>query len=267
MVTFLRVFFLSAIAAGALLADSIQFTVFPTIGPHFTSSYYTTFTDNAVYALEHGLTSYGDPNSPSYYSQQDHGNYAETFYTYFDSWRGNVSPTGNFASEVGNLIIFSEIIRGEGLFKASSISYKVTGSGSAVDDYAWDGDYTVKFGSSVVGVVDNADGSVRYVTSGLLSDTFVNAIIMRGRGIAGFMDTCWGCTSTADYVASQAYGVAQLAGLASLTMTTTVHLVDGSTASGSGTFKFDDAATPEPSTALFLAAPLLALALARRRRG
>ena len=264
MVSIFRTALILALAAGALLAGPITVTVLPTLAPDVNGSpSWAAWQNNAIAALKSGATSYGDPSLPSYYQQQSHATYAQAALSSFHSWQGDVSPTGAFAGEYGDRMTFSAIIAGTDLFTLNNIGYQAVGTGSTLLDYIWP-DLTTSFGTSVIGVIYNAGGSTSYVTSGLLSSTAVDAVLLRGRGFSPTVD-CYGCTAAQRQAAMDALAT-QLYGLTSYTMTMTLNLSDNSQVQGSGTFTFDGAIAPEPATTALLGGALIPLLLLGRRK-
>ena len=56
------------VAVQSASADPLILTVTPSIGPVFSSPSFGTYAANALYALENGLTTAGNPAKPTYYS-------------------------------------------------------------------------------------------------------------------------------------------------------------------------------------------------------
>ncbi len=91
------------------------------------------YMSNALHALGNGLSTYGDPNSPTGYSQEGSTVTAgDVAATSFKSWRGNVNPTGAFANELGGRIHFGLHAYGDGTaqFRLQDLSWSLDSSDS-----------------------------------------------------------------------------------------------------------------------------------------
>jgi hypothetical protein len=104
--------FLCVQSFGAVIID-----VYASSAPNaYGSPSWAGYTANALYALENGLSVYGDREvSPTAYTQADDVVDAwEIAVTSFKSWRGDVNPTGAFANELGNRMHFGLHAYGDG---------------------------------------------------------------------------------------------------------------------------------------------------------
>src|SRR4051812_34787659 len=90
--------------AGVAGADSFNIVVSPSLAPNFFgSSSFAGYQSNAVYAIGNGLSTYGDPSSPTYYEKIGGPiSVASAIVTGFPSWRGNADVSGVYANEYGN---------------------------------------------------------------------------------------------------------------------------------------------------------------------
>jgi hypothetical protein len=180
---------------GGPAIHAVSITVTPALAPNgFGSPSFDTWLGNAIYALEHGWSSYGVAGTPGYYqaaSSTIDGD--EILVTSFPSWRGLVDPGTAFgpafAGEYGNRLHFGLVIDGEGTqFSISQLSFTATSTDpfDALGFSFAEGSYT--YSSSYVGVLYGADGALgggddTYVTSGP-NTTLVDALIGRGSGNA-----------------------------------------------------------------------------------
>lgn len=185
---------LAAVIATLTLHSShaaITISVIPASAPNaYGSPSYAAWQANAVYALEHGLTSYGDPNSPTYYTQAPRVmSVMNNLVTGFASWNGAASPAGAYASELGNRLQFGVDIKGNGQqISISGLSFVMQStdpSDSLGYSYGIGGyDYSAGY----VGWLYGADG-VRstsddvFITSGP-NTQLVDEIVGRGSGNA-----------------------------------------------------------------------------------
>lgn len=249
----------------------VVISVYPSVGPNvFGSPSYATYVSNAVYALENGLSSYGDPGDPSYYTQQAVIPFSEMIVTGFPSWDGLADPGTVFgpayANELGNRPLFGVVIDagpGAPSISISELSIVMASNDPGqMFDWTWaQGAYS--YSSDYEGVIFGTGGAPNtYITSGP-NTQLVNEIIGRGSGNAADA-YCTGCTIAQQQAAIDArYG--NLYGM--LTFTGTYTLTGGTgdvLATGGGDFYV----SPEPG-GLGLAAGaalMLGLGLARFRR-
>jgi hypothetical protein len=125
---------------------------------------------NALYALENGLSNYGDPASPTYYSQQSTFAPGDLMSSSgFKSWKGVANPTGLFTNEYGNLLHFGLHIRAQGpTFKVANLTFRYTsvdnftGPGQGqypLGELGFAGDFGSWAGWGVYGTGRKADGT------------------------------------------------------------------------------------------------------------
>lgn len=254
-------------------ADGIQIDVYTALAPNaYGSPSYSEWRDNAIYALENGLDSYGTPGTPSYF-QKSQGitpyEYAEV--TSFPSWLGQSDPGTAFgpafANELGERAAFPLVINGNGTqFSIDQLSFTAVGSDPdnslgfsfGAGSYSYSNDY--------VGILAGPDGKLftaddTYITSGA-SSQLVDGLVGRGSGNA-----LWPCapgdpTACSTPAEQQAAIDAETLILSGTTFTGTYSL---GAVSGSGEFQFSTA-TPEPGTWILMLGSLVAVAFAGRRR-
>jgi hypothetical protein len=255
------------------LASGIEINVYTALAPNaFGSPSYNQWRDNAIYALEHGLDSYGTPGTPSYYEKaQGITPYQYAEVTSFNSWLGQSDPGTvfgpAFANELGERAAFPLVINGNGTqFSIDQLSFTMTGSDIdnslgwiyPAGSYAYSNDY--------VGILKGDDGTLFtgddvYITSGAASQ-LVDGLVGRGSGNAlwpcGPGDAS-PCTTPEE---QQAAIDAMVSVLSGSTFTGTYTL---GAASGSAEFQFSSA-TPEPGTWILMFGSLAAVAVLTRRR-
>ncbi len=177
--------------AGCAFADP-QIYVLPALAPNgWGSASFSGWQDNAIYALENGLSAYGDPTLPTYYQQAGSSiPQSENQVTSFNSWMGQTDPGtvfgSAFASELGNRLHFGLVILGNGTqFSISQLSFVGTSSDPAnYLGFGWNtGDYD--YSPGYVGVVHHTGGADTYVTSGP-NTQLVDELYSRGSGNAAW---------------------------------------------------------------------------------
>jgi len=223
---------------------------------------------NATYALEHSLASYGDPDSPAYYTQDSVVPGSAVMVTSFHSWMGVADPGAAFgsafANEFGNRMHFGVVMDGHGdKISASQISFTATSddASNALGFSFAAGTY--EYSASYVGVILNTDGTRTYVTSGANTQP-VDMIIGRGSGNAlwpcGPGDPL-PCSTLAEQQAALNYWAAYSG--APWHMSGVYTLTEGSTMLASASSTVTINAIPEPVSAALALAGLAGLILAR----
>jgi hypothetical protein len=251
---------LCAVTAG--YAD-IQVNVIPSLAPNaYGSPSWPGWTQNAVYAIQNGLTSYGNPNLPTYYNQVKDFTANQTIVTNFPSWMGEADPGSQFgaafASELGNRMHFGlDIVATNGqTFDLNDVSFNSFSSPGAGLDYGWAaGPWTYspwRIGITAGGAVYNngEDGSLA-----------VTRFIYIGSGNSYEAD-CSPCTAASQQAAIDAAAIAG----GGYTYTGTYRVKDSSGRVFSGSGAFDVAPVPEPSGIILLVSMLGIFGFVQRKR-
>ncbi len=256
---------IKTLAAASALSLSLFFSgvataapilkVTPTLAPNgFGSPSWDQWVANSIYAQAHGLTSYGDPNSPTFY-QAFMGTLgaAQGIVTGFPSWLGQADPGTVFgpayANELGNRMHFGLYVDGNGSqFAINDLSLEATSS-DALDALGFSigsGSYT--YSLDWQGILKGADGMLGtaddvYITSGPATQ-LVDGLV--GRGTGNSLDAyCTGCS-----IAQQQQAILDAASYWTQPTTFTgVYSLPGG-ATGEGTFNINPlvAGVPEPAT-------------------
>jgi hypothetical protein len=226
--------------------SAITIDVTPSSAPNGSGSpSFSGYAANAIYALENGLTSYGDPSSPSYYTQAPAVmSVLNNIVTGFSSWNGVANPTGAYASELGNRLHFGLDVRGNGTeisidqlsFSMASTDGNTLGYSYSLGSYGYNSQY-VGWDYGADGIRGTADDI--FITSGAASQQ-VDEIVSRGSGNA------W-AVYVDDYPGTLQDGINQAAadlGSSPIDFTGTYTLGG---AQGSATVTFEP--VPEPTTA------------------
>jgi hypothetical protein len=251
----------------------ITFQVYATLAPNqFGSPGYPTWQNNALTALENGLSTFGTPGTPTYYQTVTTVDPQELTVTSFNSWLGQVDPGAvfgaAFAGEFGNRGSFPLVISGNGTkFSISELSFNAvsTDPGNTLGFGFGTGAYD--YGSAYVGGILTGDPAnpIQFITGG--PDTqMVDFLWGRGSGNSlwpcGPSDPSTPCSTAAE---QQAAILNESAVLLNQTYTGTYTLTDPNAnilGSGSATF---DIVTPEPSSVALLAFGVAALAYRKTR--
>lgn len=263
-----------AVAAASAQAAALMptITVTPWLAPNaYGSPNWAAAQDNAVQAMYHGVSSYGTPGTPGYFSANSNVTTAEAIVTGFSSWKGKADPGTVFGSayagEYGNRMSFAIGINGNGSqFSISQLGFSATSTDpfNALA-FSWGpGDYD--YGAGYVGVLKGADGILGtaddvFITSGV-NTQLVDALFGRGSGnsFAAYCSPCSIAEQQAAIDGSAAYPGQDF----TFTGNYTLNNVDGAFTSGSGTF--DVRAVPEPASLALASIALLGLAASRRRK-
>ncbi|MGA2195123.1 MAG: PEP-CTERM sorting domain-containing protein [Bryobacteraceae bacterium] len=257
--------------AASAYGDGVVTTVYTSVAPNaYGSPSYSDYVSNAIYALMNGLGAWGNPNDPSYYSQQTAISISQMIVTGFPSWDGQADPGDVFgsayANELGNRPLFGVVIdagTGAPSISISELSFSATSNdpGALLDFGFAQGSYN--YSSNYVGVIFGTDGNPdTYITSGP-NTQLVNEIVGRGSGNADAA-YCSGCTIAQQQAAINAlYGdfnvMTQFSGTYTLTDP------DGDILS-SGSGEYDVAPEPGSFSMMLGAALTLGLVFVRRRR-
>ena len=250
-----RLLVVCALAIVPMAAKSaITIDVTPSSAPNgYGSPNYSGYFGNAIYALENGVASYGDPSSPSYYTQAPAVmSVLNNIVTGFSSWNGVANPSGAYASELGNRLLFGLDVRGNGTeisidqlsFSMASTDGNTLGYSYSLGSYGYSSQY-VGWDYGADGIRGTADDI--FITSGAASQQ-VDEIVGRGSGNA------W-AVYAGDYPGTLQDGINQAAadlGSSPIDFTGTYTLGG---AQGSATVTFEP--VPEPTTTMFAGACLL----------
>jgi hypothetical protein len=235
--------------AGIAAAGPIGVNVYPSIGPDpFLSPSFATYSANALFALQNGLTTFGSPTSPTYYSQTNTLDGPPIFGTAFPSWMGQTPPPAGYAGETGNALFFGMVaIDTTTAFTLSDVTFNDTfyGTAGTLRSLA-----DVGFGYRLIGINTTTNTIYDSGNPGT-PGTLVNEVYF-----SGFADQFFAATP-ADLTAGIALVKASSAPLASGTFDLTV---GGQTFVGSATL------TPEPGTFMLAGLGLLLAGVLRTRK-
>jgi hypothetical protein len=254
----------------SVLASTVGITVSPSVGPNgWGSANFPPYAANAVYALEHGLTSYGTPGTPSYYQQESNININQMIVTGFPSWLGQADPGTVFGAaytnELGNRPLFGVVINGNGeKISISELGFTMS-SNDPVNMLGFSfGTGSYNYSNDYVGVILDPGGPT-FITGGP-NTQLVDMIVGRGSGNADAA-YCPAAPAVCDIAAQQA-AIDALApdflGLTAFNGTYTMTSDAGVLATGSGTFNVG--AAPEPAIPITLGSGLVALVILGRKR-
>lgn len=257
-----------AFAAGVSQSQTITIDVTPALAPNaFGSPSYTTWYHNATYALEHGLSSYGDPASPTYYEAIDGAIPLEqAIVTGFNSWYGVADPGTffgpAFALELGTRPSFGIVVRGNGVqISIDNLSFSASSSdpGNLLGFSFGAGSYV--YSEQYYGIIFGPGGEgspgATYVTSGP-ANQLVDMIVGRGSGSAfAIYDDGNPATTHQDEIDAGKAALPQ-----SFTFTGTYSMPDGAgTATGSTSVQV----VPEPGIFGLISLGFAGLMMRRRR--
>lgn len=131
---------MNSISFGDIMIDVIASSAPNAYGSPSWSGYNT----NALYALENGLSVYGDRSTDptGYEAAPDIVDPWEIAVTSFNSWRGDINPTGAFANELGNRMHFGLHAYGNGTdqFTLEDLTFEIHSS-DPTDTLVFVGDF------------------------------------------------------------------------------------------------------------------------------
>lgn len=191
-----NLFLVGAMAcAVALQTHAVTIQVTPWSAPNaFGSPSFAGAVDNAIYAQRHGLTSYGDPSSPTYYqAAPTQMQLKDNIVTGYPSWKGDADPVGSYGpaygAELGNRLHFGVLVLAGigskveiGLlgFSATSTDGGTLNFGFGVGSYNYSAQYV---GWNFGGDNTPNTGDDTFITGGP-NNQQVDAIVGRGSGNA-----------------------------------------------------------------------------------
>jgi hypothetical protein len=183
---------LSIVAASSLAAGSITIDVVASSAPNFGSPSWNGYVTNALNSLENGLGNIGDRNTdPTAYEIAGATvDPSDFMVSSFNSWRGDASPTGAFASELGNRMHFGLHAYGDGTtqFRLEDVNFEISSNdvGNAMEfvgDFVGYGYSSTRFGVDWGANNAKGGGDDTYYFSGN-GTTFVDEIVYVGVGNA-----------------------------------------------------------------------------------
>lgn len=244
-------------------AGAITIDVTPWVAPNvFGSPSYALAESNAIYALYHGLNSYGAVG-PTQYNAQSNVTAPEVIVTGFNSWRGVAAPGAPYQSELGNRMLFGLVIDGQGSqFSISQLSFAATSSDPGNLLNFGFGQNSYNYGAGYQGILKGQDGLLFtnddiFINSGL-NTQLVDGLV--GRGSGNSQDAyCVGCTPAQQQAALDA--AAASFGTAAFTFTGVYTLGDFT---GDDTFHIS--AVPETSTWVMMILGFAGMGIMAQRR-
>lgn len=252
-------------------AQAATMNVYASPAPNFGfSGSFDGWAANALYALEHGLSSAGSfGTSPTAYYQTTTATAESNLITStFNSWQGVAGPAGAFASEFGNKLHFVLVADGGDTQISLSMLSVVVDSNDIYNLYDSTTDFSgANYNQYRVGVI-NGVGGPTYITSGA-GTQLVDRLLYVGVGTALFADhPSLGCTGgTNQQTMDCAAGLMNTIIPFSVTATYSLNfapsdVLPDSLVTGSATVNF---VTPEPGTWALLLTGVGGILLARKR--
>jgi hypothetical protein len=264
-----------ALSLGIPSFASISFEVFPSPAPNAfgSPSWNPGYVQNALNALENGLSSVGDPaTDPTAYYQVTQETDLQNIVTGFPSWLGSADPGTvfgpAFANELGNRLHFGlHIVDTGGQFSLSELSFDMESSDPG-DTFQFVGDFagaSDAYSSTRIGINYGPDGVKGggddvLINSGPASQ-LINELVYVGVGNAVAPGgSCTGTDqSTIDCIKAFYDSISPFSISTTYTLT-----APGNIVLGSASASVDLVSTPEPATFGLLLTGALALIWKRR---
>jgi hypothetical protein len=255
----------AAISANAQITISVEGTMAPNA---FGSPSFDSWTDNAIYAAEYGLTSYGAAGPTQFSATSTPLPVSYNMVTGFNSWEGQADPAAPYNGEYGTRASFVAIINGNGTLidmnefgatltssdPGNNLGFTAPNNGISPGDWNYDaGDIGLIFVNGI-----NISGGFTVVNGGDPGQ-MVNEIISVGAGDAYPSYTGDDPDPSATDQQTLDYDIAQVPN--GYDLTGTFYYGD---ASGSATINFTP--VPEPTTLALAGLGLGTLFLARRKK-
>jgi len=258
-------------------ADTITMTIVAAEAPNaFGSPSYSAWAANAIYAAEHGLSSYGTPGTPSYYQEVTSGTDSSNIVTSFPSWNGVANPPPPFSHELGNRLTYTVIVTDS---TGADISLsELRGLMTSSDPlntfgftYNWSTGQLAYSGGTYTSPTNYSAGQVGLITGDLTPITsgpatqLVNELIVTGFGNALANTSSAACKALGSSQAAINCVEAQYKALMPFDITATFSLVGtpNGTISASDSVPFP---APEPGTLTLFGSAVAGLGLLGKRR-
>jgi len=268
--------FVSAVALCCLLeepvaAQTVTIEQYAAEAPNvYGSPSYSGWAANAIYALENGLTSYGTPNTPTYFQEIQGVSTSGNIVTNFNSWNGVANPSSPYSKEEGNRLTFLIVAKSSSGNNISLSQLSETMSSNDAKDtfgvtYNWGTGqfcysghcYTYGAATYSADQVGLISGGGEY-NSGQPGTDEVNELIVIGIGNALANTSGGTCSALGSTQAAINCVVAEYDAL--------FPLVISSTAMIDGVSNTDPVNVPEPGTLALFGAALAGLGLVGMRR-
>src|SRR5579884_736647 len=144
----------------AARADSISILSFPSVGPNNSLSLsWSQYASDALTSIETGGGNTGNPASdPTAYATVSALNPGDLILSSFPSWEGIADPSGAFAGEYGDQLLFGLQILGNGNYFRLSNLYNTMASSDAGDSLGGNSGGFSSYGPYLLGIDCGSDG-------------------------------------------------------------------------------------------------------------